>query len=329
MLGFHQTGGVKFARSDLYAEQVREEVSRGQGWGIEIDLVDAAEARRIAPYADPSRARAIWYCPTDLYLEPGDLPRAYIRAAEALGVSVRPWTEVTAIETERGAVKRVFTTRGEILTPVVVDAAGAWGGLIAEMVGIRIPMIPTRHQLYVTKPLAGVTADMPIVRIVDAHVYVRPERGGLLLGGYEDNPVAIDLRSMPPDFDIDQLALDWEPMRKLTEDVLPELPCLRGAEVAEFRGGLPTMTSDGHHIIDTVDSCRGFFIVGGCVVAGLSVSPAVGEEVAQWVVDGRPPYDMSWFSLDRFGSEAASDELLRKACLWRYANHYRTPDRAG
>jgi len=326
-LAYHQTGGVKIARTPEFADQVVAEVRQGQAWGIDIDLIDAAEVRSLAPFVDPSRAKAIWYCPSDLYLEPRDLPDAYIRAAGTFGATILPWTEVTGIGTNRGAVDRVVTNRGVIRTPVVIDTAGAWGGLITEMVGVRVPMIPTRHQLYVTKPLVGVTADMPIVRIVDGHVYVRPERGGLLFGGYEDEPVQVDLRSMPPDFDIDKLALDWEPMRKLTDDVLPEFPVLRGAEVAEFRGGLPTMTSDGHHIFDTLDSCRGFFIVGGCVVGGLSVSPAVGEEIAQWVIDGEPPHDMSWFSLHRFGPEVATDELLRQACLWRYAHHYQTPDR--
>jgi len=139
--------------------------------------------------------------------------------------------------------------------------------------------------------------------------------------------VQIDVSTLPADFDMSQLALDWEPMRKLTEDVLPEFPVLEDAEIVEFRGGLPTMTTDGHHIFDTIDACRGFFIVGGCVVGGLSVSPAVGEEMAQWVVDGEPPHDLSWFSLKRFGPEAATEDLLRQACLWRYANHYKTPDR--
>jgi len=89
----------------------------------------------------------------------------------------------TAIGTRDGAVERVTTDRGDILTPVVVDTAGAWVRVVGAMAGGRVPVVPVRHQLYITAPLPGVTADQPIVRVLDKNVYVRPERGGLMLGG--------------------------------------------------------------------------------------------------------------------------------------------------
>jgi 4-methylaminobutanoate oxidase (formaldehyde-forming) len=190
------------------------------------------------------------------------------------------------------------------------------------MTGARVPIVPTRHQLYVTRPIAGVTAEQPIVRVLDVNVYVRPERGGLLLGGYEPDPLQVDVASLAADFQIQDLALDFEPLRKLTEAVHDEFPLLQGAEIDEFRGGLPTMTADGRHIVDQVPGCTGFFVASGCCVGGLSISPAVGEVLADWIVDGQPSLDLSSLSLSRFGAELASEERLRAACLWRYAHHY-------
>jgi glycine/D-amino acid oxidase-like deaminating enzyme len=321
-LAFHQSGSLKLARSAEFGEQIHDEVERGRAMGLDIEPVSASQAEHLAPYLNAASAVALWYTPSDLYLEPGDLPRAYTRAAEGLGATVLPHTPATAIGTRDGAIERVVTDQGEIATPVVVDAAGAWARLVGEMTGIRVPIVPTRHQLYITRPIDGVLSTQPIVRVLDVNVYVRPERGGLMLGGYEPDPVQVDVRSLPPDFQIQDLALDFEPLRKLTDAVRQEFPLLQDAEIDEFRGGLPTMTADGKHIVDQVPGVKGFFVASGCCVGGLSISPAIGEVLAEWIVDARPGLDISSLSLSRFGPEVASDERLREACLWRYAHHY-------
>jgi glycine/D-amino acid oxidase-like deaminating enzyme len=321
-LVFHQSGSLKLARTPEFGEQIHDEIKRGQAIGLDIQAVSHVEARRLAPFLQPESAVAMWYTATDLYLEPGDLPRAYARAAEGLGAAVLPHTPATAIGTRDGVIERVVTDSGDIETPVVVDAAGAWTRLVAEMTGIRVPIVPTRHQLYITRPIDGVSPQQPIVRVLDVNVYVRPERGGLMLGGYEPDPLQVDVRSLPADFQIQDLALDFEPLRKLTESVHAEFPVLHGAEIDEFRGGLPTMTVDGRHIVDEVPGVRGFFVASGCCVGGLSISPAVGEVLADWVVDGEPGLDLTSLGLKRFGPEVDTEERLRETCLWRYAHHY-------
>jgi glycine/D-amino acid oxidase-like deaminating enzyme len=321
-LAFHQSGSIKLARTPEFVEQINEEVERGQAVGLDVRHISSSEAERLAPFLRAGSGRAAWYNATDLYLEPGDLPRAYVRAAEALGASVLEHTPVTAIGTRDGAIERVVTDQGEIRTPVVVDAAGAWTRVVADMTGIRVPIVPTRHQLYITRPIDGIVAEQPIVRVLDVNVYVRPERGGLMLGGYEPDPLQVDVATLGADFQIKDLALDFEPLRRLTQEVRGEFPALQDAEIDEFRGGLPTMTADGRHIIDRVPRVDGFFVASGCCVGGLSISPAIGEVLADWIVDGEPGVDLSSLRLTRFGSEVDTEEHLRQACLWRYAHQY-------
>jgi 4-methylaminobutanoate oxidase (formaldehyde-forming) len=297
-------------------------VEGGQAQGLDIALVTHREAHELAPFLQPERALAIWYTASDLYLEPGDLPRAYLRAAQRLGATVLPHTPAIAIGTRAGSVERVVTVQGEIETPVVVDTAGAWTRIVAQMADVQVPLAPTRHQLYITEPLPGIRVEQPIVRVLDYNIYVRPERGGLMVGGYEPDPLQVDGRSLSTDFQISDLALDITPLRRLSELVYDEFPLLRTARVAELRGGLPTMTPDGRHIVDQVPAVAGFFVASGCCVGGLSISPAVGAVLADWVVDGKPPFDLSPLRLDRFGAFAQDEEQLRQACLWRYAHHY-------
>jgi len=319
---FHQNGSIKLALTNDFAAQIHDEVQRGQAYGLEITLISHAEAHRLAPHLHPERAQAIWYTASDLYLEPGDLPRAYIRAAQRLDVTVLAHTPATGIGTRDGKVEYVETVQGKITTPAVVDTAGAWTRIIGQMAGINVPLTPTRHQLYITQPLPGIAVEQPIVRILDYNIYVRPERGGLMVGGYEPDPLSVDGQTIATNFQIKDLTLDITPLRRLTELVYTEFPLLRDAEIALLRGGLPTMTPDGRQIVDQAPGVTGFFVASGCCVGGLSISPVIGALLADWVADGAPPQDLSPLRLDRFGPVIQSEERLRAACLWRYAHHY-------
>jgi 4-methylaminobutanoate oxidase (formaldehyde-forming) len=77
------------------------------------------------------------------------------------------------------------------------------------------------------------------------------------------------------------------------------------------------MTADGNYIIDTLPGVRNMFVVGGCNVAGLTTSPAIGEVVATLVHGEEPGVDLSPVRLARF--DARSFEELREDAVWRYA----------
>lgn len=237
-------------------------------------------------------------------------------------MELRPNTPVTDVLHEGGRVLGVRTPRGEIRAPVLVDAAGAWATLVAEVAGIRVPMIPTRHQLYVTAPLPGLEPLQPIVRILETSVYVRYDRGGLMLGGYEDEPRQVDPRSLPPDFQIRDLELDFDVLRGLTAEVLEFFPLLRAAPIREHRGGLPTMTPDGRHIVGPVPRLTGFYVISGCNVGGLSISPALGRALADLILDGRTEPDLRPFYVERFGDADHDPSRLAAACRWSYARKY-------
>ena len=82
------------------------------------------------------------------------------------------------------------------------------------------------------------------------------------------------------------------------------------------------MTPDGQHIVGPVPGAAGFFVASGCNVAGLSISPVIGEEIARWIVDGRPSEDLGAMSIGRFGPEWRDEEKLRRAAAWEYWHFY-------
>jgi glycine/D-amino acid oxidase-like deaminating enzyme len=216
------------------------------------------------------------------------------------------------------AVIGVDTSLGTIHGPIVVDAAGAWTRQIAEASGLRIPLVPTAQQLFVTHPLPGVRADLPMVRIMDAAVYVRPCDGGLLWGVYEEDPRVFDMSSLGESFQIKDMPLAADVLWRYADDVKRQLPVLLKANVREHRGGIPTMTADGQHIVGPIPAARGFFFASGCNVAGLSISPALGDALAAWILDGAPPMDLTPLAVTRFASGSWSEEQLRQRARWQY-----------
>lgn len=322
-LELYQSGSVKMARNEAGVAQIAWEIREGRRLGLDIRPIDAAELAERTPWARTEGVLAMWITPSDLYLEPRQVPQVYTAAARALGVTVLTETPVTGLlrESGSGRVTGVETSQGPIAAPIVVDAAGAWTRQVAEDAGIRIPIVPLRHQLFITEPLPGIRNEQPICRVIDANVYVRPCWGGLMLGGYEANPLPFEMRDATPRFQIADMPLDVQVLRGLVNLVRDQFPILQDVPLQLYRGGLPTMTADGKHIVGAVPGAEGFYACTGCIVGGLSISPGLGENLAQLILTGTSDIPLDLYAITRFSPEFNEEELV-EACVDAYAHHY-------
>jgi glycine/D-amino acid oxidase-like deaminating enzyme len=322
-LDVERSGSLLLARTPEHAAFLRHEAERSREWDVELEMVDNAEARRLAPYLDPSDVLAACYIPGDVYIEePAALLRAWLAALDLLSLPVLDNTRVTGIRTKDGAVRGVVTERGNIETECVLDAAGAWARIVGALAGSEVPVVPVRHQLYITDPLPGIPADYPILRIIDSAVYARPARGGLMLGRFEPDPLPVDVRSQPDDFTIADTPLDFAVLERATATVERAIPIVRDSTVAEHRGGLFTMTADGRFLTGPVPGIRGLWAASGCNGSGFSNAPALGQLLAEWIIEGSPSIDLASLSPERFAGNPPDDERLVRDCVWQYANYY-------
>jgi glycine/D-amino acid oxidase-like deaminating enzyme len=219
----------------------------------------------------------------------------------------------------------VQTQRRSITAPVVVDAAGAWvrqalSLISGALASPQIPVASVRHQLLITAPTADVDPADPITRVVDAAVYLRPARGGLMVGGFEPDPLAVDPRHQPASFTTDDVPLDLGVLRKMTDQVSAEVPAASTLPVADHRAGLFTMSPDGRFVVGPVPEVSGLWVASGCNGSGFSSSLALGEALAGWITNDAPPPGMTALSPARFGP--LSDDALLKRGLWQYAHYY-------
>lgn len=321
---FHQPGSLKVARRPEHADQLHEEAARGRRLGLDVVLLSPDEARELMPFLHTTGVTGVMHMRTDIYLEPRQVPEGYVRAAERLGAAVLPRTGVTALLIEGGAVTGVETSKGTVRAAAVVDAAGGWLRRVAALGGTRVGAVPTRHQLMVSVPLPGVVPTLPITRIIDANVYVRPENGGLMLGGYEARPMQVDVDALPDEWEIKDLELDESVLRDLAREVEAQFPIFRDVALQDHRGGLPTMTADGEHVVGPAPGLPGLWVIGGCCVGGLTTAPALGGLLAEWIVDGQPSVDLSAMSPTRRAAGLSGSEL-NEQCRLQYAHHYWSP----
>ncbi|MBI3965944.1 MAG: FAD-binding oxidoreductase [Chloroflexi bacterium] len=318
-----QSGSLLVARTEAHAELIRRQAEQSRRWGIELDLVDGAEAHRLMPLFETTGVKVACHIPDDIYVEePASMLAGYLGAALRLGVEVSSRTTVTGIEVVGGEIRRVITDRGEIRTPIVVDAAGPWARLVGELAGARVAVFPVRHQLFITEPLSGVQPTYPIVRVADAAVYVRPARGGLMLGVFEQGPLPLDPRDQAPSFTSDDVPLDESVLRRAAADVHPQVPAVDGAALQAHRGGLFTMTADGQFIAGPVPSVRGLFALTGCNGSGFSFAPALGQVLAEQIVGGAPSIDVTALSPARFATHPTDEAALQAACIHQYERYY-------
>ena len=308
-----RSGSYLVARTGAHGDYLRTEASQSAGWGAGLRAADASEIADNVSYYERSASTtfALW-CPEDVYIaEPIELINAYQEAARLRGVELLEHESVTAITLSGGKVAGVETSQRSITSPAVVDAAGAWTRQVAEFANAQVALAPVRHQLFITEP-ATISQANPIVRVVDAAVYLRPARGGLMVGGFETGPLAFDVGAPPAEMPLDRAVLDG-----LAEHVGREVPtALR--PVAEHRGGMFTMSPDGRFVLGPVPDVPGLWVASGCNGSGFSSSPALGEELAGQITGASA--ELAALSPGRFGPY--SDNALISEGVWQYEHYY-------
>ncbi|MCA9863892.1 MAG: FAD-binding oxidoreductase [Thermomicrobiales bacterium] len=321
-LAYVKSGSILAARTPEHTALIDAEVAQSRAWGVEIADLDPAALVRLAPYLSGRGVRRAYHIPGDIYLEePSWLLQAYLDALAARGTPVIGNTPVTGISLTEGAISGVRTPSGTIDTPLVVDAAGIWSRQVGALAGAEVAIAPVRHQLLITRPIAGMAATEPIARIVDASAYLRPARGGLMMGGMEQNALPIDPRQ-DPDFEMSRTPLDFEVLDQFTNMLGDLTPALGDTPVAEHRSGVFTMTPDGRFLAGPSRQVAGLWLATGCNGSGFSLSAGLGKVLAEWIVGGEPSIDMSALDPDRFGPGPLNDEELIAAGLNMYSNYY-------
>jgi glycine/D-amino acid oxidase-like deaminating enzyme len=325
------SGSFLVARTPQHRAYLQAEQRQSAGWGADVSVAaPGAVSGQVSYYGGDGAELALW-CPEDIYIEePIALVLALAAACARHGVELAEAEPVTDVTLNRGAVDGVVTPARTIRAPAVVDAAGAWVRQVAELAGASVALAPVRHQLLITAPVPGLEPGQPIVRVVDAAVYLRPARAGLMFGGFEAGPLPADPRALPPAWRTADLELDAGVLAGMAAQVAAEVPLVAGLQpdwtgVAEHRGGLFTMSPDGRFVTGPVPGVPGLWVASGCNGSGFSSALGLGEALAAWICDVPGRLDITALAPGRFAplsDTLLSEDGLVAAGVWQYAHYY-------
>ena len=278
--------------------------------GIRADLVDADEMRRILPGIEIAEDQVAAFEPLSGYADPTQTTSSLLAAAVAREARLIQGCAVTGIRTDVGQVIGVDTNRGPFDAPIVVDAAGAWAGRIAAMVGLEVPITVWRHDVaYVQRP-PDVPRHVAFIDFENAF-YCRPEGESLSLVALEDgNPLTGD-----PDATVDAAAPGF--IEKAAERLVRRLPDFARAGLRSAHSGQDGITPDQHPIIGPAGP-DGFWLDCGFSGTGFKTAPAIGASLAQLITGGIAANDD--LALYRFGRFAAGEPIVSEhpyAEMWR------------
>src|SRR5438094_1472298 len=326
---FETVGSLRFASSQDHMMELQRGVSRARGIGLDAELISATEAVRLMPaITTESLYGAVWM-PGDGHLDPHTATHALAAAARELGARVNTNQRVTAISISgSNAVESVNTDAGPIETEVVVVAGGIWGPQIAAMAGAFVVSTPVDHQHAALLAVRGheMPHDMPCFRDPDNLIYGKSEAGGVVLGGYEANPVARWIDGVPWDHAGTSLPPDQARFEPLLAGAARRFPFMGEAGIVKLVCHPDAMTPDANPLVGPVPGVPGLYIAAGLSLNGFGGAGGIGRALAEIITGGEAELDLYSYRPWRFGpvhrDARYAAELARESYRYYYLLRY-------
>lgn len=310
---FNQVGGLEVATTENRWVDLHRKHGWATSWGVETELLDAAQCKELYPLLDESAILGGLHIPSDGLALAGKAVDQLVRRTKEAGVAYRDRTEVTGIEHSNNKVTGVWVGEELIAADVVVSCVGFWGVKVGAMVGMKVPLLPLAHQYAKSTPIKGLEgrnegtdgASLPILRFQDQDLYYREHGDSYGIGSYAHKPMPARLDELPKldpaeythenmpsslDFTLEDFLPAWEASKVL-------LPELADAEIASGFNGIFSFTPDGGSLVGESPDVGGFFVAEAVWVTH---SAGIARAVAELIATGRSQTDLSGCDINRF-----------------------------
>ncbi|AZO74594.1 MAG: FAD-dependent oxidoreductase [Mesorhizobium sp.] len=308
--GVHLTGGVLLAATEARLDWLRGVVSKGRYLGIDLEVISANEAAELMPLIDPKQFVGAVRNKEDGHLDPSGVTHAYAKAARKLGAEVERFTKVEDIVRRADGLWRVITNKGEVVAEHVVNAGGLWAREVGRMVGLELPVLAMEHMYLITEDMPEVAdwnrkTGTEIIHAVDfdGELYLRQERGGMLMGTYERANKVWSEFSTPWNFGHELLEPDIDRIAPSLEVGFRHFPGFQKTGIKQIINGPFTFAPDGNPLVGPVRGLPGFWVACG-VMAGFSQGGGVGLALSNWMIEGDPGADIWAMDVARYGDWA-------------------------
>ncbi len=290
--GFKQVGSIAVAASEARFEELKRGASMARCFGLEVQILSPGAAKERWPLLATDGLVGAVFLPKDGQTNPVDTTQALARGARQAGVRIAEDLKVTAVRTARGRVTGVATEAGEVRADVVVNCAGMWAREVGGWANVTVPLHAAEHFYIVTQPIAGLASGLPILRDADACSYFKEDTGKLLVGWFEPQAKPWGEGGIPETFAFDQLAADLGHIEPLFAAAMRRVPVLESAGVQVFFNGPESFTPDDRYLLGEAPELRGMYVAAGFNSIGIQSAGGAGKVLADWIIDGHPPFDL-------------------------------------
>ena len=320
--GWKMNGGLRLACTKERWTELKRQATTAHSFGLEMELLSPNEAQELWPLMEVEDVIGAAFLPTDGQANPSDITQALAKGARMCGVTIFEKTSVTGVRLVNQQVAAVQTENGEIICETVVNCAGQWANELGKMAGVNVPLVSVEHQYLITEAIQGVTGNLPTLRDPDKLTYWKEEVGGLVMGGYEQNPIAWDSKPIPKDFIFQLLPENFDHFEQLMLQAVERVPALENAGIRKLMNGPESFTPDGNFILGEAPEVKNYFVGAGFNAFGIAAAGGAGKALAEWILAGEPPMDLWVVDIRRFSNLHKNEDWVRNRTLELYGKHY-------
>ena len=310
-IGLHMTGGVMLAATEERFDWLKGVYAKGKYLGMdELEIITPDRAAELMPLLDPSQFVGALYDPIEGHCDPYGVTHAYAKAARKNGATVETQTKVESLSQAPDGTWHIDTNKGMIRAEHVVNAGGLWAREIGRMVGLELPVLAMEHMYLLTEDMPEVAAfnekegiEMLHAVDFDGELYLRQERGGMLMGTYEKACRPWSEHETPWSFGHELLEPDIDRIAPSLEVGFQHFPAFENAGIRKIINGPFTFAPDGNPLVGPIEGMTNYW--SACaVMAGFSQGGGVGLALSNWIVNGDPGFDVWAMDVSRFGDYA-------------------------
>lgn len=300
LIEYEAKGGVVVASTSDGLAALERFADAQRAAGVAAETVVGDGLYGLEPHLAPGLPGAVFY-PQDRQVMPALAAAHLLRASGARLFTGRTVTDV--LTTSDGAVRGVRTDRGDIHAPAVVNAAGTWGGELAALVGVDLPVLPRRGFVLVTEPLPRRVRHK--VYAADYVADVASDSAALqtspVVEGTAAGPVLIGASRDRVGFD---RSFSLPVVRALAAGATRLFPFLADVRAMRTYLGFRPYLPDHLPAIGPDPRVPGLHHACGHEGAGIGLATGTGHLIAQALTARLPDLDLTPFRPDRFPADA-------------------------
>jgi len=297
--GFRPVGYLQTASTKERTHKLRREADFMALMGIDREEISGAEVAAMWPQVDAKDVIAGFFTANEGRADPANVTMSLAKGARMGGVQVLEGTKVIGITRKDGRVTGVVTDGGAIEAEYVVNCAGLWGREVGAMAGVSVPLQAIEHAYLITEPFEGVSRDLPIFEDPDRFAYYREEVGGLMVGLFEPVAAPWSLDKIPDDFSFGEIPSNWDRLGPFLEYAMEILPGLENVGIRTLFTGPESFTPDNGFLMGEAPELDNFFVAAGFNSLGILTGGGAGSIIANWIVDGVAPIDVTGVDIAR------------------------------